>query len=186
MSDRPRGPESAPSSESQRRRRKGRRLAIAAGAAAAALLLWLWTRPGFDLSTPEKCLGTFQRAMDGRRWSEAERCLSARCREHYRAPIADRRLFDFYSPYGYVLAANYRLIPDWRVRSVRTFGERATARISTNVPIIRTEQFGFDLELVREPDGLWRVDGPLEDFDRNYEELIPEEAKGWAAAKERK
>jgi len=162
-----------------------RRIVLAAALAVAGLALWLWLRPRFDLSSPERSLKTFQHAMDDRRWSEAERCLSARCREHYRKAITDRRLFDFYSPYGYV-CAGYRLIPDWRVRSLETDGEKARARISTEVPIIRTEEFGFFLQLVREPDGLWRVDGPLEDFDRHYEELIPEQAKGWAAEKERR
>ena len=168
-----------------RPRRRWLRWGLVAAALVAALVVWLATRPKFDLSSPEKCLKTFQRAMDDRRWGGAEQCLSARCREHYRAAIADRRLFDFYSPHGYAFSG-YRLIPDWRVRKVETSGEKASARISTNLPIVRTEEFGFDLQLVREPDGLWRVDGPREDFAGRYEELIPEEAKGWAAKKERR
>jgi hypothetical protein len=158
---------------------------LGAAALAAGLIIWLVTRPRFDLSTPERCLKTFQRAMDGRRWSVAERCLSARCRAHYRKALDDRRIFDFYSPYGYRYSGQ-PLIPNWRVRSVETSGQTALARISSALPLIRVEEFGFDMPLVREADGLWRIDGPLEDLDHWYEEIIPEAAKGWAAEEERR
>ena len=159
--------------------------ALAGAALAAGLIGWLVTRPGFDLSTPEKCLKTFQRAMDDRRWATAERCLSSRCREHYRKALDDRRIFDFHSPYGYRWG-EHPIIPNWRVRSVQTAGQTATARISSNLPLIRVEEFGFDMQIVREADGRWRVDGPLEDFEHWYQEIIPERARGWAADEERR
>lgn len=166
-------------------RRRRRWPALLAAAAVAGVVVWLATRPRFDLSTPEKCLKTFQRAMDDRRWATAERCLSSRCREHYRKALDDRRIFDFYSPYGYRYYG-HAVIPNWRLRSVRTAGGAATARISSNLPLIRVEEFGFDMQLVREADGLWRVDGPLEDFEHWYQEVIPELARGWAADEERR
>jgi hypothetical protein len=142
-------------------------------------------RPGFDLSTPERALDTFKRAMDARRWSAAERCLTDACRAHYAPFIADRRLFDFYSPYGY--QSEYgRFVPDWRVKSVEKQGGSARARLSSGLPLIGADQVGFQLDLVRGPDGLWRVDGPREDCAAWYERLIPQEARGWAAAEERK
>jgi hypothetical protein len=158
-------------------------LVLLAGAVSA--VVYCSCRPRFDLSTPQKALDTFKRAMDGRRWSEAERCLSDACREHYAAPLADRRIFDLYSPYGYETEFG-KLVPDWRVSSVEATGGRARARVSSGLPVIGGEQLGFWLELERGPDGLWRVDGPREDFEAWYARVIPGPARGWGAQNERR
>jgi hypothetical protein len=142
-------------------------------------------RPGFDLSTPEKALKTFQRAMDDQRWSVAEKCLTPECHKHYEASIADRSLFDFYNPYGYT--TEFGNFPrDWRVASIEKKEASAQAWIGSGLPFIGANQAGFYLYLVRCPDGLWRVDGPREDVVKRYEQYIPERARGWAAAEERR
>ena len=150
------------------------------------LTVYCTRRPGFDLSTPERALETFKRAMDGRRWSQAETCLTDRCREHYQKPVEDRRIFEFWSPHGYTVTQAHRLVPDWKVREIEVRGGKARARIATTVPLMGGEQAGFWLELVRCPDGLWRVDGPLENFDYWYDRLIPPEARGWGQRVERR
>jgi hypothetical protein len=148
-------------------------------------------RPGFDLSTPEKALKTFQRAMDDQRWSVAEKCLTPECHKHYEASIADRSLFDFYNPNGYTVES-YNFPRDWRVRSVEKNDKdekkatTAQAWICSGLPFAGADQAGFNLYLVRCPDGLWRVDGPREDVVKRYEQYIPERARGWAAAEERR
>ncbi len=143
------------------------------------------TRPGFDLSTPERALDSFKQAMDDQRWALAEKCLTPGCHAHYAEAIADRRLFDFYSPYGYT-AEGYHLPRDWHVKSIEKRETTARAWVALQLPLVGSDQAGFWLELVRCPDGLWRVDGPREDFVTRYDQFLPERARGWAAAEERK
>lgn len=167
--------------------RRNRILKIYAAALLAALTLlagYCALRPGFDLSTPERTMRSFKRAMDRRRWAQAEACLSAGCRAHYAPFIADRRLFDFYSPYGYETEWG-SFLPDWRYRQVEITGEGAArVRIYSGLPLVPAERAGFWMTLVRGPDGRWRVDGPRENCAALYEQLIPEGARGWAAAHE--
>lgn len=147
---------------------------------AACAVVYCATRPGFDLSTPQSALDTFERAMEERRWSVAEKCLSDRCRGHYAAAITDRSLFDFYSPDGYIVTEGQTFRPKWEVGKIEVKENTARARIAANLPLLGGEQFGFWLELVKGGDGLWRVDGPRVEFKREYGRLIPDVAKGWA------
>ncbi|HOX04991.1 MAG TPA: hypothetical protein PK280_01205 [Planctomycetota bacterium] len=143
-------------------------------------------RPGFDLSTPERTMASFKKALDDRRWSLAEKCLTADCHAHYAPAIADRTLFDFYSPHGYDTPFG-RFIPNWKVRRVeRTSDSAARVWVASGMPFVQEEQAGFYMYLVRSPDGLWRIDGPRERFAEWYELLIPKDAQGWAAAEERR
>ena len=164
--------------------RRNRTLKIYAGllvVGALAGVIYCVTRPGFDLSTPQNTMDSFKRAMDGCRWSEAEKCLSAECREHYSEMIKDRRLFDFYSPYGYESGfGKFRI--NWQLLKVEKVDEnRARARIGSRHPLGGAEQFGFWMQLVKEPDGLWRMTGPLEEnIEDLYERVMPEKARGWA------
>ncbi len=163
--------------------RRNRRLKIYGSVvllAGACAVVYCATRPGFDLSTPESALDTLERAMKARRWSVAEKCLSDRSREHYADAIKDRSLFDFYSPYGYVVADGQTFTPEWKVRDIKVTGETARARISAGLPLIGAGQFSLWLDLVQGEDGLWRVDGPLVEFKQQYERLIPPKGKGWA------
>jgi len=151
-----------------------------------ALVVYCATRPGFDLSTPEKALDTFKRAMDDHRWSQAEKCLTDRCREHYAQHLADRTIFDFYSPDGYRISPDYRMIPRWRRQEIVVTGPRARAHIVTKVFVIGGNQAGFWLQLKKGDDGLWRVDGPRVNIQSFYDRYIPDEAKGWGRRVERK
>ncbi len=162
-----------------RRNRRLKIYGIVLVAGVACLAVYCATRPGFDLSTPKKTLDTFKEAMDESRWSVAEKCLTIRCREHYAEPLADRTLFDFYSPDGYIVAEGQTFRPKWEVGKIEASGDTARARASAKLPLLGGEQFGFWLELVKGGDGLWRVDGPRVEFKREYQRLIPEVAKGW-------
>jgi hypothetical protein len=143
-------------------------------------------RARFDLSSPERTLASFQRALDKHRWSVAEKCLTPECHQHYESAIADRTLFDFYNPYGYETPFG-RFPSEWRVRSVEKTGPAAAqAWVSSGMPLLSREQAGFSMYLVRCPDGLWRIDGPRENVAGWYEILIPKQAQGWAAAEERR
>ncbi len=166
-----------------RRNRTLKIYGIVALLAAVAVIVYCATRPGFDLSTPEKTMDTFKRAMDGYRWSEAARCLSPACREHYAKPVADRRIFEFYSPFGYDTEFG-RVNCEWRLKNVRAKGSRARADVCP------TGLYGnnavLTLELEKGEDGMWRVCGPLVDFEMWYKRLIPTDAHGWAKAVEKR
>jgi hypothetical protein len=155
-------------------------VALLAGGAA---IVYCATRPGFDLSTPGKALDTFQRAMDGHRWEEAAKCLSRACRQHYAGPIADRRLFEFYSPFGYDTEFG-RVNCEWYVKNVKAEGDRALADLCPRGPY--GGQAVLRLQLEKGSDGMWRVCGPLEDFEVWYKRLIPTDAHGWAKAVEKR
>ena len=170
----------------ERRRRTLRVYGLVLLAALVSAVVYCACGSRFDLSTPEKALDTFKRAMDAHRWTTAELCLTAACREHYAAPLADRRIFDFYSPYGYETEIG-KAVPDWRVTAVKKLdGDRAQARISGAPLILGGDPFSLWLDLVRCPDGLWRVDGPRVDFESYYLQLIPERARGWGRQVERR
>jgi hypothetical protein len=177
-----------PANAIERRRRTLRIYGLVLLAAIIAVLVYCFCGARFDLSTPEKTLASFKRAMDEHRWSTAELCLTEECRAHYAAALADRRIFDFYSPYGYESELG-KFVPDWRVTSVELLKDdknRARARISGAPVILGGDAVGLWLDLVRCPDGLWRVDGPLEDFEQWYERLIPARARGWGKEVERR
>ncbi len=153
-----------------------------------SLIVYCVTRPGFDLTTPETTLATFKRAMDERRWSVAEKCLTDGCREHYADSIRDRSLFNFYSPHGYQVDGGHRFVPNWKVGEIVTEEDKGTARarIVSGVFVIGGNQAAFRLSLRKGEDGLWRVDGPQVDFKRYYDRYIPSEARDWAREAERK
>jgi hypothetical protein len=164
--------------------RRNRTLKVYGGLALVGILvciIYCATRPGFDLSTPQNTMDSFKRAMDGYRWSEAEKCLSAECREHYAGVIRNRKLFDFYSPYGYETGfGKYKV--HWQLIKIENRDDdSARARIGTRHPLGGAEQFGFWMSLKREADGMWRITGPLQNnIEGLYERVMPEEARGWA------
>jgi hypothetical protein len=153
-----------------------------------SLIVYCATRQSFDLSTPDAALDTFKRAMDEHRWSVAERCLSARAREHYAEMIADRSIFDFYSPHGYVVGDSYTFKPNWEKGEVTVDEGKGTARaqIVSRAFVLGGKQAAFWLHLEKGDDGLWRVDGPRVNLKSYYQRHIPEKAQGWAAGAERK
>jgi hypothetical protein len=126
--------------------------------------------------------------MDQRRWSVAEQCLTEECRQHYADSIADRSLFDFYSPYGYRVEGTYKFVPNWQRGEVTVNREKGTARarIVSKVFVVGGNEASFSLSLKRGRDGLWRVNGPRVDMQHYYDRYIAGEARGWAARAERK
>jgi hypothetical protein len=157
-------------------------------AGAVSLIVYCATRPDFDLTTPKLTLATFKRAMDDRRWSVAEKCLTNKCREYYGEAIRDRSLFNFYSPHGYQVDGNYKFVPHWKVGEIVVKEDKGTARakIVSKVFVIGGNQAAFWLSLKKCEDDLWRVDGPQVNFKHYYDRYIPSEARSWARDAERK
>jgi len=153
----------------------------------AALVVYCSRGRSFDLTTPQRALETFQWALDEHRWSEAEKCLSAECREYYAAEIEDRTLFDLYNPEGgYVVGGDHRFHPNWRIGKVTVKGDTARARVKAQAFIMGGNQAYVTLNLKKSADGLWRIHGPRVNFMSYYRKYIDERDRGWAKRAERR